>query len=209
MKTLLCVAIIFSFSNGALAQVNDDDFDPMSVDVAAAITCKIDAPTYNSFALSIGDDYKKRGWKKIKSDNPLLNEYVLAQPITVAGMQTNRIAFSASAVMAVLDLADPNVVAKPEDITNSVDPAALFGELELTPEQMKDIPKTNKFMGEKILTDVSKKILEDGAAKETGLPMRIRMITARTISNTSTLPGKTLYGCSYRMELLDADGKPL
>jgi hypothetical protein len=201
IKTLFFVAVTFLFSNGALADDNDDNFDPMRVDVRDAITCKIDAPTYNSFALSIGDDYKKRGWKKVKSDNPFLNEYVLAQPINVAGLQTNRIAFSASAVMAVLDLADPSIAAKPEGIINEADPAALFDDLQLTPQQIAEIPKTDKFMGQKILTDVTE--------KEEGLSFQTRTVIARTISNVSTLPGKTLYGCSYRIEILDKNGQPI
>jgi hypothetical protein len=32
---------------------------------------------------------------------------------------------------------------------------------------------------------------------------------ARSISNATTHPGKTFYGCAYRMEMLDKDGKPL
>jgi hypothetical protein len=31
----------------------------------------------------------------------------------------------------------------------------------------------------------------------------------REISNVSTAPGKTLYGCSYSQEITDKDGKPL
>lgn len=36
-----------------------------------------------------------------------------------------------------------------------------------------------------------------------------RTIIARSISNVASHPGKTLYGCSYRIELLDRDGNPL
>jgi hypothetical protein len=184
-----------------LAQDEGDDFDPMSIDISDAINCKIDAPSYNSLAISISEDMKKRGWKKVKSANPFMNEYLLPQPITIAGMQTNRIAFSASAVMAVLDLADPNVVAKVESITNDADPSALFDDLQLTPEQIKEIPKTDKFLGQKILTDTTEKDAE--------LNMQFHTVIARTISNVTTLPGKTLYGCSYEIEILDKDGKPI
>jgi hypothetical protein len=199
--TKLLIASIILFSVSVTAQNEDDSFDPMSIDIADAINCKIDAPSYNGFALSISDDFKKRGWKKIKSANPFLNEYLLAQPITVAGMQTNRIAFSSSAVMAILDLADPNVVAKAEGIANYADPSAVFEDLKLTPEQIKEIPKTDKFLGEKILTDTTEKDAE--------LNMQFHTVIARTISNVTTLPKKTLYGCSYRIEMLDAAGKPL
>ncbi len=185
----------------AAGQDNNDDFDPMTVNVSDAIMCKIDAPTYNSFALSIGSDWKKRGWQKIETKNSFLNEYRLPAPINVAGMQTRHIAFSASAVMAVLDIADPNIVAKPEGITNDVDPAAFFKDMKLTPEQIKDIPKTNKFLGQKILIDTTEKDAE--------LNMQFHTVIARTISNVRNLPNKTLYGCSYNIEMLDAAGKPL
>ncbi len=198
-KVLMC--ILASFSISAMAQEEEDNFDPMSIDISDAINCKIDAPSYNSLAISISGDLKKRGWKKIKSANPVMNEYLLSQAITVAGMQTNHIAFSASAVMAVLDLADPNVIAKAEGITNYADPSALFGDLQLTPEQIKDIPMTNKFLGQKILTDTTE--------KDAKLNMQFHTVIARTISNVTTLPKKTLYGCSYNIEVLDAEGKPI
>jgi hypothetical protein len=198
---VLAVATSLVFFVPALAQKNDDSFDPISIDITDAINCNIDAPGYNSLALSISEDMKRRGWKKIKSANPFMSEYLLAQPITVAGMQTSHIAFSSSAVMAVLDLADPNVVAKAEDITNDADPAALFEDLKLTPEQIKEIPKTDKFLGQKILTDVTEKDAE--------LNMQFHTVIARTISNVASLPKKTLYGCSYRIEVLDAEGKAI
>ncbi len=195
------VAAITLFSTAVLAQDNNDNFDPMSIDISDAINCKIDAPSYNSLAISIGDDMKKRGWEKIKSSDPFMNEYLLPHAITVAGMQTDHIAFSASAVMAVLDITDPNVLAKPEDITNDVDPTALIESLKLTPEQIKDIPKTDKFLGKKIVSDTTEKDME--------LNMQFHTVIARTISNVTTLPNKTLYGCSYSIEVLDAEGKPI
>lgn len=179
------------------------EFDPMTIDIADAINCKLDVPTYNGFAISIGDDRKKRGWKIVKSDNPFLNEYLLKEPITIAGYQTNRIAFSSSAVMAVLDLADPNVAAKQEAITNDAEAAAaaLLDGLDLTQEQRDDIPVGNKFMGQKVLSDTTEKDVE--------LNMSFKSVISRTISNVSTLPGKTLYGCSYRITIFGADGKEI
>jgi hypothetical protein len=201
LKILAGAAWLSASTMVAKAQDNDDNFDPMSIDITDAIGCKIDAPTYNSLAWSVSADRKKRGWKIIKSGNPFLNEYLLPQSINVAGMSTNHIAFSSSAVMAVLDLADPGVIAQKEGITNDADPQAVFDDLQLTPEQIKEIPKTDKFLGQKILSDTSEKDPE--------LNMTFHTVIARTISNVSTLPGKTLYGCSYRIEVLDKDGKPI
>jgi hypothetical protein len=199
LKVLFAAITLLSIP--VLAQDDSDSFDPMSIDISDAINCKIDAPSYNSLAISISEDMKKRGWKKIKSANPFMNEYLLPQAITVAGMQTNHIAFSASAVMAVLDLADPNDVAKAEGITNDADPLAVFYDLQLTPEQIKEMPKTDKFLGQKILTDTTEKDAE--------LNMQFHTVIARTVSNVASLPKKTLYGCSYSIEVLDAEGKPI
>jgi hypothetical protein len=35
------------------------------------------------------------------------------------------------------------------------------------------------------------------------------MIIGRNVSNATTHPGKTFYGCSYRIELIGKDGQPL
>ncbi len=201
LRILMCAVLTLSSVTAATAQDNSDDFDPLGIDITDAINCKIDAPTYNSLAMSVSTDRKKRGWKIVKSDNPFLNEYLLPQPIVVAGLKTSRIAFSSTAILAVLDLADPNVVANKEGIANDADPQVLFDDLQLTPEQIKEIPKTDKFMGQKTFSDTTEKDKE--------LNMSFHTVIARTISNVSTLPGKTLYGCSYRIEVLGADGKPI
>jgi hypothetical protein len=195
------ITALILFSMPLMAQETTDNFDSMDINITDAINCKIDAPLYFSLAMSIAEDMKKRGWKKIKSADPFMKEYLLPQPIIVAGMQTDYIAFSSSGIMAVLDLADPNVVAKAEDIKNDADPAAVFDALQLTLEQIKDIPKTDKFLGQKILTNTIE--------KDTESDVQFHTVIARTISNVTTLPKKTLYGCSYTIEMLDAKGQPL
>jgi hypothetical protein len=76
--------------------------DPAAVDVADAIGCKLDAPTYTGFALALasgGPDAPdaKKGWRKVDSHNPYMNEYALPAPITVAGhYSTTHIGFTAS-----------------------------------------------------------------------------------------------------------------
>ena len=52
--------------------------DPGSVNLVDAITCRLDAPTYNSFAMALEGEQavaSKRHWRKLKSANPFMNEY--------------------------------------------------------------------------------------------------------------------------------------
>jgi hypothetical protein len=54
-------------------------------------------------------------------------------------------------------------------------------------------------MGERVLADVTEPANEDDS-------FGTRTIIARSISNVASHPGKTLDGCSYRIELLDREG---
>lgn len=176
------------------------EFDPMRVTEAEAINCTLDAAQYHGFALSIsGADgiAAARGWRKITQPNSFVDEYELPVPIVVEGYSTRRIAFGANAIVAVLDLAEPGVLASREGITNAVDEAAR--EIGLAPPE----PGTfHKFMGERVLVDET-----EPASTEGGYAMH--EIVARTISNVVTHPSKTFYGCFYRIEMLDENGQPL
>jgi hypothetical protein len=196
----------------------DADVDPATVDIVDAINCRVDAPTYNGFAMAIGSDglAERRGWRKIAGKNPFLAEYELPRPVTVAGnWSTRRVGFSSSGVVAILDLADPKQIAAGEGIINRLDTdaaidaiaaaaaAAAAGEARVATgdKVRRDIP-FRKFMGQRVLSDVTEPATEkDGFGTHT--------VIARSISNATSHPGKTLYGCSYRIELLGRDGKPL
>lgn len=169
--------------------------DPAAIDVRDAIECRLDAPVYTAFALALNGEEKlasRRGWKPVRTANFLLAEYELPAPILVAGRySTRRIAFTASGVLAVLDLADPTEIARAAQVQNA-----------MAAEELSDAEVTfRKFLGERILRDVT-----DPAS---GDRYRARTIVARSISTVATHPGKTLYGCSYRIEMLDKDGNPL
>ncbi len=173
----------------------EDEFDPLAVSLEDAINCRLDARTYNGFALNVGGDdgvAKARKWRLIKTDNPFLNEYQLPAPVSVAGMRTARIAFSSSGVLAVLDLVDPKPLAKAEQIENEADPAILFKGMGLTPEQIKALPGGNKFLGEREIVSKEEKDEKIGLIFTTKVK--------RSISTVSSHPGKTLYGCSYRVD---------
>ncbi len=193
----------------AFAQ-DQDEFDPATISEVDAIACKLDVPSYNAFAMAIAgeDDLAgKRNWRKVESGNPFMDEYELPSPITVAGSwSTRRIGFTSNAIVAILDLEDPAGIARGEGVENAMDPDPLIDEIvrsgKATRAQVEAEIKFRKFMGERILVDETVP-----ATEESGFGTH--SVVARSISNVSTHPGKTLYGCSYRMELLDKDGKPL
>lgn len=208
MKHIAMVAVLFGTS--PLAAAEDQDPDLTMVSEADAINCHLDAPTYQGFALSIsGEDGLaiKRQWRKVETENPFLDEYELPTPILVtATYQTRRIAFSSSGVMAILDLADPNILARDEAIANAMDPEPLIAELiasgRASRAEIEAEMPFRKFLGERVLVDVTELPTGDES-------FGTHTIVARTLSNATSHPGKTLYGCSYRIELIGKDGKPL
>ncbi|WP_292664082.1 hypothetical protein [Mesorhizobium sp.] len=62
-------------TNLAVAKAND--YDPASLDLAALIECGADVPTYNGFALWLGDRPDapaKLGRKEVPAGNPFLRQ---------------------------------------------------------------------------------------------------------------------------------------
>jgi hypothetical protein len=188
------------------------DFTPESVDLVDALTCHLEAPAYNGFAMALasgGPDAPdtKRGWRKLKTDNPYMIEYQLPAPITLAGhYTTSHIGFTASGVVGFLDQPDPSVIARAEGIANAMDPEPLIQSLlasgKVTREQVEKEITFHKFMGQKVVVDSQ---TPPAAGESFGMHTKI----THEISNVSTAPGKTLYGCSYSIEPTDKDGKPL
>ncbi len=186
-----------------------DTIDPGTIDVTDAIECRLDAPVYTRFAMAVNGEEKladKHGWKAVKSANFLLAEYDLPAPIVVAGgYSTRRIAFTSTGVLAILDLPDPAVVARKAQIENAMPAEGLVDALvasgKVTRAQAEAQITFRKFIGERVLRDVT-----DPAD---GDHFRARTIIARNVSNVATHPGKTLYGCAYKIELLDKDGNSL
>lgn len=167
--------LLLMLSNGMVQ--SEQYYDPNAVDVVDAINCSLDARQYTGFSVTLGNEdggFRKRGWKKQESGNPFLSQYLLPSPISVAGHKTKTIVFSANAVLAVLDIANPGQLAARENIQNSY-----LG--------------TDKFLGER---EVINKIEKD---KETGWTVTTRI--TRNISTVSSHPGKTLLGCSYNMNV--------
>lgn len=200
--TLLAASPAFAAEDGA--------FDPNSVGEVDAIECRLDAPTYNGFAMAIEgeeDIAGKRLWRKIESANPFMHEYELPAPITVAGSySTRRIGLTSNAMVAILDLPDPAVIARTAQIEVAMTPEPMIDAMvasgKFSPEQAEAQIRFRKFLGERVITESTAPATGDES-------FGTHVIVARTISNATTHPDKTFYGCSYRIELLDKDGLPL
>ncbi len=209
MKVLAFAAAMAAILPAA-AWGKDEDADPAKVDVVDAIECRIDAPTYNGFALSIdGADgiAKARKWTKIPSKNPMLAEYQLPAPITVAGhYATRRVALTSTGILAILDLPDPAPLAREQGIANAADPGALVdgpgAEDQMPPELAAAMRASGKFLGEKVVSDTTEKATPENH-------FGAHTVITRNVSTVSSHPGKTLYGCSYRITLLDKNGNPI
>lgn len=186
-----------------------EDLDATQVSEVDAINCKLDVPQYLSFVLGLEEDgiARSRGWKKIKSPNSFMAEYELPNPVVVAGSHsTRRIAFTSNSMLAILDVPDPATVAGPEKVESALNFDTFVDEMVATGKvdraQAEASIKFRKFMGERIVSDEVEPAAE-------GQSFGSRMIVARTISNVTSHPGKTLFGCAYRFEMIDENGDPL
>lgn len=211
--TFMGVRMIFLYALAltlALQHADTATVDPAQTSEVDAINCRLDVPSYMQFAMAIDGEEKlaqTRRWKRAASRNAFMNEYELPQAITVAGAySTRRIAFTSNAIVAILDLPDPTTLARSEQVENAMSAAPMIDALvdtgKMTRAQAEAAVPFRKFMGERILKDVT-----EPAAQ--GESYGSHVVVARTISNATTHPGKTFYGCSYRFEMLDKDGAPL
>jgi len=193
----------------SLQRADTPNIGPAATSEVDAINCRLDVPSYMQFAMAITGEEKlaqTRRWKRVASRNAFMNEYELPQAIIIGAYSTRRIAFTSNAILAILDLADPARLARSEQIENAMEAApmidALVGTGKMTRQQAEAAVPFRKFMGERIVQDVTEPA---GQGESYGS----RSVVARAISNATTHPGKTFYGCSYRLEMLDKDGTPL
>jgi hypothetical protein len=167
----------------ALAQA-PADFDPATLDLAKLIECRTyDVPQYNALAFWLMEDEGKAARARLglveeESGNPMLKAYGLETPLSVFGRQTRHVVFTSSGPMAVLDEADPHVIAKALDV-----PAAL------------DLP--GKFLGEREIGGSSEKDADTGMVFNSRIALNVSTVTSH--------PGKTLAGCSYVIDMVEAD----
>jgi hypothetical protein len=179
MIKMLAAGVLAALACGAPVLAQDDEIDPRTVDLARLIACETyDVPTYNTVAFWLagteGADARKHfGLTEVKSPNFMLKQYRLARPIEVFGRTTSLIAFNSSGPMAVLDEADPHPLAQQLKIEPAIDVPA-------------------KFMGERVIAEKTE--TADGLTTQTRITLNVSTVT--------THPGKTLAGCSYKIEVL-------
>lgn len=182
MRSLLCVAALAACLAPIAARAEETDFDPSTIDLAKLIECRTYQPAqYNALAFWIAGEESKAaldrlGLSETQSANPMLRTFALRTPLTVFGRQTRQIAFASSGPMAVLDEADPHPLAKSLGVKPAVD----------TP---------SKFLGEREISATSER------DEKTGMTFRSRV--ALNVSTVTSHPGKTLAGCSYRIDVAD------
>lgn len=145
-------------------------------DWAAMLECRISAEKYLNFVLNDfqQSSYKKSiGVKRVRQDNPFLHEYELNKPVSVYGYTTRRVAFTSSGVMALVDERDPAQLAH----RLGLDIAYHGGE---------------KILASKVLSKTEPEPFIDDVL--------VWHVVSQEVSTVSSHPGKTLVGCSYRME---------
>lgn len=155
-------------------------FDPVTVDLADVLICKIDGAHYVGFALTISDDdspgsAKARGWVEVQTNSLFFSSYRLPKPLSVFGYTTSTVAFTGSAMLAVLDLPDPSVLGAAQNVPNILE-------------------GSGQFKGERMVDEST------NMDKESGYGFKNR--SALQIATNAAFPGKTLIGCSYNGELI-------
>jgi hypothetical protein len=114
------------------------------------------------------------GLQPLPQGNQFMSEYRLAQPISVFGARTERVAVAGSSVMAILDQADPRPLARQLGLETGYDQDGKFmAGRELVSRDVTD-PKTGEARIESIILSVS---------------------------TVASHPGKTLAGCTYSLDL--------
>jgi hypothetical protein len=150
-------------------------FDPTTVDLADVLACKIDGGHYIGFAITISDDdspgsAKSRGWTKLTTKSPRFSSYRLSKPLSVFGYSTSTVAFTGSAMFAVLDLPDATALGAQQDVTNILE-------------------GSGRFKGERVV--------DESTRVDPETKYRFKNHSALQIETNPAFPGKTLIGCSY------------
>lgn len=147
--------------------------------LSALIACDGHPDDLLAIAPAVGDPLKAVafGWRSLPAANMFMSEFELNAPVQVFGRSSTRIAFSGTAVMAVLDEADPHPLAKQLKLETAI-----------------DTPQKAMFGREVRSVDV--------VDRKTGAP-RIESAVL-TVSTVATHPGKVLAGCSYGLDEPDA-----
>jgi len=147
-------------------------------DLPALIECRQDYRALRALAPLLMDPLAavRQGWQPLPQTNLFMSEYRLLAPIHVFGYSTEHIAFAGTAIMAVIDLPHPRVLAQELALETAIDTAekALFGR--------------EVFSREGIDPSSGQNIIESAVLN---------------VSNVASHPGKTLVGCEYSLDVDD------
>ena len=155
---------------------------PKPIDLPALIECRASHADFVALGPLLEDPLKAvaAGWQPLPQANLFMSEFRLLRPVRVFGRDADRIAFTGTGIVAVLDLADPRPLAKELDLDTAYD----------APE---------KFMA-------GKEVRSDDATRADGKAIIDSAVIS--VSNVGSHPGKTLAGCSYSQELLEEPETP-
>ena len=177
------LASLSATAAGAIAQAPQEPAPAPLPDLAALLECRLGYEDFMAYMPVLQDPLKAvaLGWRPLPQANPFMLEYRLNTPVTLFGRQSDHIAFAGDGVVAVLDLADPRVLARELQLETGVDTPrkAIFG-LEAR-------------AGEVVGPD--------------GVPGWIESAVIN-VSNVDSHPGKTLAGCSYSLDPPQSDAEP-
>lgn len=154
--------------------------DAVAPDLPALIECRATYEAFMGLVPVQADPLAavSLGWRPQPQANLFMVEYQLNTPIEVFGHRTTHIAFAGDAILAVLDLEDPRVLARELQLETGID----------TPE--------------KVLFGLEVRAEEVAGAD--GQPAWIDSAVIN-VSNVDSHPGKTLAGCSYSRDPLEPE----
>lgn len=147
-----------------------------SLDLPALIECRQGVADQAALAPLLSDPLKAvaQGLQPLPQGNQFMSEYRLAHPISVFGVNTERVAVAGASVMAILDQADPRPLAKRLELETGYDQDGKFmAGREVVSRDVTD-PRTGEAQIESIILSVS---------------------------TVASHPGKTLAGCTYSLDL--------
>ena len=127
-----------------------------SLDLPALIECRQGVADLAALAPLLADPLKAvaQGLQPLPQGNQFMSEYRLAQPITVFGVATERVAMAGASIMAILDQADPRPLAKRLGLETGYDQDGKFmAGRELVSRDVTD-PKTGEAQIESIILSV-------------------------------------------------------
>ena len=167
--------LAFALSPAVAAAADGAATKAAAPDLSALIECRLGHADFMAYMPVLQDPLRAvaLGWRPQPQANPFMLDYRLNTPVTVFGRRSDHIAFAGDGVVAVLDLADPRVLARELKLETGVDTPnkAIFG-------------------------------LEARAEEVTGPDGQPGWIESAVInaSNVDSHPGKTLAGCSYSLD---------